>query len=145
MRVQAYRKVVELMCNHIVVVEPAVMSGTVRGRSTTRKPSVKRFVNRQKASIPVNAPNIEPKRNPRRDIIQRNRWAGNIWASTGCTSDISDKYDHPTVSTCVTNHCPSDGVCSDYWGPSGVTSKAEFAMQEGGLDFYDVSLIDGWV
>ena len=72
-------------------------------------------------------------------------WAGNIWASTGCTSDISDDYDHPTTETCVTNYCPRGGVCPDYSGPAGVTTKAEFALQEGGLDFYDVSVIDGSV
>ncbi|CAN0192521.1 unnamed protein product, partial [Laminaria digitata] len=70
-------------------------------------------------------------------------WVGNIWASTGCASDISADYDHPTTVTCVTNFCPNGGVCSDYFGPAGVTTKAEFALQEGGLDFYDVSIIDG--
>lgn len=71
------------------------------------------------------------------------RWAGNIWASTGCTSDISGDYDFPATSKCVTNNCPANGICQDYGGPTGVTTKAEFAMIEGGLDFYDVSIIDG--
>ncbi|CAM9484006.1 unnamed protein product, partial [Hapterophycus canaliculatus] len=72
-------------------------------------------------------------------------WAGNIWASTGCTSTISGDYgdDFPSTLNCVTNFCPTDGTCSDYSGPSGATTKAEFALLEGGLDFYDVSLIDG--
>ena len=77
--------------------------------------------------------------------VPLHRWAGNIWASTGCTSDVSGDYDHPTTETCVTNYCPSGGVCPDYSGPAGVTTKAEFALQEGGLDFYDVSVIDGSV
>ncbi|CAM9660137.1 unnamed protein product [Pylaiella littoralis] len=72
-------------------------------------------------------------------------WAGNIWASTGCTSAISEDYDHhfPSTARCVTNFCPQDGVCPDYSGPWGATTKAEFAMLEGGLDFYDLSVIDG--
>lgn len=75
------------------------------------------------------------------------RWAGNIWASTGCTSELSGDYDDtfPSTPKCVTNFCYADGTCSDYSGPSGVTTKAEFAMVESGLDFYDVSIIDGWV
>lgn len=72
------------------------------------------------------------------------RWAGNIWASTGCASDISDDYDDPVSEGCVTNYC-REGTCPDYFGPTGTTTKAEFALQEGGLDFYDVSVIDGYV
>ncbi|CAM9458444.1 unnamed protein product [Ectocarpus sp. 6 AP-2014] len=72
-------------------------------------------------------------------------WAGNIWASTGCTSELSTDYDDtfPSTPKCVTNFCHADGTCPDYSGPSGITTKAEFAMVESGLDFYDVSIIDG--
>eukprot|EP00752_Nemacystus_decipiens_P009533 g8521.t1 len=52
-------------------------------------------------------------------------WAGNIWVSTGCTSGISGDYDFPSSAKCVTNYCPADGVCPDYEGPSGATTKAE--------------------
>ena len=44
----------------------------------------------------------------------------------------------------MTNYC-REGTCPDYFGPTGTTTKAEFALQEGGLDFYDVSVIDGYV
>lgn len=71
------------------------------------------------------------------------RWAGNIFVSTGCASEISEDYDFPATPECVTNYCPGDGVCPDYRGPSGATTKAEFGMVEAGLDFYDVSIIDG--
>lgn len=73
------------------------------------------------------------------------RWAGNIWASTGCSSSFSEDYQFPSTTKCVTNFCPDGGVCPDYRGPSGVTTKAEFALLEGGYDFYDVSIIDGRV
>ena len=78
-------------------------------------------------------------------LVLLRRWAGNIWASTGCTSGISGYYEFPSTDKCVTNFCSTDGVCPDYEGPSGATTKAEFAMIEGGLDFYDVSIIDGRV
>lgn len=72
------------------------------------------------------------------------RWVGNIWASTGCSSEISGEYPHfPHSENCITNYCPDEGTCPDYLGPAGVCTKAEFALQEGGLDFYDVSIIDG--
>ena len=64
------------------------------------------------------------------------RWSGTLWASTGC-----DKIDG-----CATGICYSpdtDHVCPAYVGPSGPTTKAEFTLSDSGIDFYDVSNIDG--
>lgn len=64
------------------------------------------------------------------------RWSGTIWASTGC--DL--------VDGCATGVCYSpttEFVCPAYVGPGGPTTKAEFTLSDGGMDYYDVSAIDG--
>lgn len=62
-------------------------------------------------------------------------WDGRIWARTGC------KFDKKGNGSCETGACGSSLKCQ----ASGQTpaSLAEFNLP-GGLDFYDVSLVDGF-
>ncbi|XP_055960779.1 pathogenesis-related thaumatin-like protein 3.5 [Mercurialis annua] len=61
-------------------------------------------------------------------------WSGRIWARSGCN------FEKKGNGTCQTGACGSSLKCSD----SGQTpvSIAEFTLAE--LDFYDVSLVDGF-
>ncbi|XP_065847101.1 pathogenesis-related thaumatin-like protein 3.5 [Euphorbia lathyris] len=61
-------------------------------------------------------------------------WSGRIWGRTGC------KFDQNGNGTCQTGACGSDLKCK----ASGETpaSLAEFTLAA--LDFYDVSLVDGF-
>ncbi|XP_020237581.1 pathogenesis-related protein 5 [Cajanus cajan] len=61
-------------------------------------------------------------------------WSGRIWARTGC------KFDQSGSGQCQTGSCGSTLKCS----ASGKTpaSLAEFTLAQ--VDFYDVSLVDGF-
>ncbi|KAM1127072.1 hypothetical protein ACFX2B_041667 [Malus domestica] len=65
-------------------------------------------------------------------------WSGRIWARTGCT------FDEQGAGTCQTGDCGGRLEC----GGSGATPPAslfEITLGIGnGLDFYDVSIVDGY-
>ncbi|KAM1818063.1 hypothetical protein ACFX11_002279 [Malus domestica] len=65
-------------------------------------------------------------------------WSGRIWARTGCT------FDELGAGTCQTGDCGGRLEC----GGSGATPPAslfEITLGNGnGLDFYDVSIVDGY-
>ncbi|KAJ9174619.1 hypothetical protein P3X46_013246 [Hevea brasiliensis] len=61
-------------------------------------------------------------------------WSGRIWARTGCNFDKND------TGSCQTGSCGTSLNCS---GPSSPPNTiAEFTL--GDIDFYDVSLVDGF-
>jgi hypothetical protein len=66
-------------------------------------------------------------------------WNGRFWARTGCSTDGSGKF------TCATADCGTGQVaCNDNGGAPPV-SLAEFNLAaNGGQDFYDISLVDGF-
>uniref|UniRef100_A0A7E4VHF0 Thaumatin-like protein n=1 Tax=Panagrellus redivivus TaxID=6233 RepID=A0A7E4VHF0_PANRE len=64
-----------------------------------------------------------------------NDWtSGRIWARTGCDGNFN----------CDTGSCGNSEHCNGKWGAAG-PSLAEFGLHKWqGLDFYDVSLVDGF-
>ncbi|XP_068646838.1 thaumatin-like protein 1b [Aristolochia californica] len=65
-------------------------------------------------------------------------WSGRFWGRTQCTEDSTGKF------SCVTGDCGSGKVeCAG--GAAPPATLAEFTLNgSGGLDFYDVSLVDGY-
>lgn len=60
-----------------------------------------------------------------------NSWGGRIWGRTGCTGDAA--------GTCLTGDCTT--TCG---GPTTPTTLGEFTFNAyAGMDFYDVSMVDG--
>ncbi|KAG0476166.1 hypothetical protein HPP92_013007 [Vanilla planifolia] len=66
-------------------------------------------------------------------------WSGRIWARTGCAFDNSSR------GACATGDCGAGGVECSGKGAAPPVTLAEFTLGDGGgLDFYDVSLVDGY-
>lgn len=59
------------------------------------------------------------------------RWSGNLYGRTDCVG-----------LDCETGRCPG-GVCGPGVGPVGPTTLAELTLQADGIDYYDVSMING--
>ncbi|KAK1296038.1 Thaumatin-like protein 1 [Acorus calamus] len=67
-------------------------------------------------------------------------WSGRMWARTLCSSD-------PTTGNfvCSTGDCGSGKLACSGGGAAPPATLAEFTLAgSGGLDFYDVSLVDGY-
>uniref|UniRef100_A0A914YTR7 Thaumatin-like protein n=1 Tax=Panagrolaimus superbus TaxID=310955 RepID=A0A914YTR7_9BILA len=66
--------------------------------------------------------------------VPDNWTGGRIWARTGCDGNFN----------CETGGCGNSEKCNGKWGETGVT-LAEFGLNKWqNLDFYDVSLVDGF-
>lgn len=64
-------------------------------------------------------------------VTVANNWGGRIWGRTGCTTTAAGH--------CATGDCTS--VCD---GPNPPTTLGEFTFDAyAGMDFYDVSMVDG--
>ncbi|XP_010428504.1 PREDICTED: pathogenesis-related protein 5 [Camelina sativa] len=65
-------------------------------------------------------------------------WSGRFWARTSCNFDASGR------GTCVTGDC--GGVLKCIGGGEPPATLAEFTVgsSNAGMDFYDVSLVDGY-
>lgn len=67
-------------------------------------------------------------------------WSGRLWGRTLCSQD-------PTTGkfTCLTGDCGSSAVECSGGGAAPPATLAEFTLNgAGGLDFYDVSFVDGY-
>jgi len=66
-------------------------------------------------------------------------WGGRFWGRTHCSQDSTGKF------SCITGDCGSGKIeCSGNGGALPAT-LAEFTLDgAGGLDFFDVSLVDGY-
>ncbi|GKV46354.1 hypothetical protein SLEP1_g53339 [Rubroshorea leprosula] len=65
-------------------------------------------------------------------------WSGRMWARSGCTNS-DGKFQ------CATGDCASGQVTCNGAGPIPPESLVEFSIAaNGGQDFYDVSLVDGF-
>ncbi|XP_065855171.1 thaumatin-like protein 1 [Euphorbia lathyris] len=67
-------------------------------------------------------------------------WSGRLWGRTLCTQD-------PTTSkfSCITGDCGSSTIQCSGDGAAPPATLAEFTLNgANGLDFYDVSLVDGY-
>ncbi|XVF59783.1 hypothetical protein PTKIN_Ptkin07bG0303800 [Pterospermum kingtungense] len=66
-------------------------------------------------------------------------WSGRVWGRTLCTEDSSGKF------SCLTGDCGSSTLECSGDGAIPPATLAEFTLNgAGGLDFYDVSLVDGY-
>ncbi|KAK2656999.1 hypothetical protein Ddye_010051 [Dipteronia dyeriana] len=67
-------------------------------------------------------------------------WSGRFWGRTFCSQDATtNKF------TCVTGNCGSGTLECSGTGAAPPATLAEFTLNgAGGLDFYDVSLVDGY-
>uniref|UniRef100_A0ACD5ZGU4 Uncharacterized protein n=1 Tax=Avena sativa TaxID=4498 RepID=A0ACD5ZGU4_AVESA len=68
-------------------------------------------------------------------------WSGRLWARTGCAQDAATGR-----LVCATGDCGSGAAECAGAGASPPATLAEFTLggAGGGLDFYDVSLVDGY-
>ncbi|KAG2698336.1 hypothetical protein I3843_07G146900 [Carya illinoinensis] len=66
-------------------------------------------------------------------------WGGRFWGRTLCSNDSTDKF------SCVTGDCGSGKIECSGNGAAPPATLAEFTLDgSGGLDFFDVSLVDGY-
>lgn len=66
-------------------------------------------------------------------------WSGRLWGRTLCSTDSTGKF------SCTTGDCGSGTVECSGGGAAPPASLAEFTLNgANGLDFYDVSLVDGY-
>ncbi|CAJ1942347.1 unnamed protein product [Sphenostylis stenocarpa] len=66
-------------------------------------------------------------------------WSGRVWGRTLCSTDSAGKF------SCLTGDCGSSAVECNGGGATPPATLAEFTLNGGGgLDFYDVSMVDGY-
>nr|QIB84899.1 thaumatin-like protein [Panax notoginseng] len=66
-------------------------------------------------------------------------WSGRLWGRTLCSTDSTGKF------SCVTGDCGSEKIECAGSGAIPPATLAEFTLNgDAGLDFYDVSLVDGY-
>lgn len=66
-------------------------------------------------------------------------WSGRLWGRTFCSQDSTGKF------SCVTGDCGSSTLECSGGGAAPPATLAEFTLNGAdGLDFYDVSLVDGY-
>ncbi|CAI9272282.1 unnamed protein product [Lactuca saligna] len=66
-------------------------------------------------------------------------WSGRMWGRTLCSTDSTGRF------SCVTGDCGSGTVECNGSGAAPPTTLAEFTLNgANGMDFYDVSLVDGY-
>ncbi|GAA0141509.1 hypothetical protein LIER_02637 [Lithospermum erythrorhizon] len=66
-------------------------------------------------------------------------WSGRVWARSHCSTDPTGKF------SCITADCGSGKVECSGAGAIPPATLAEFTLNgDQGLDFYDVSLVDGY-
>ncbi|RDX72367.1 hypothetical protein CR513_48159, partial [Mucuna pruriens] len=66
-------------------------------------------------------------------------WSGRLWGRTLCSQDSTGKF------SCVTGDCASSTVECAGQNAAPPATLAEFTLNgAGGLDFFDVSLVDGY-
>nr|CAD7463425.1 unnamed protein product [Timema tahoe] len=71
-------------------------------------------------------------------VTTADNWAGRFWARTGC------RFDGNGIGPCDTGDCGNKLQCAGAGGVPPV-SLAEFTLNGyGGVDYYDLSLVDGF-
>ncbi|KAL6511864.1 Thaumatin-like protein 1 [Orobanche gracilis] len=74
-----------------------------------------------------------------RVIVAPSSWGGRFWGRTDCAEDFTGKF------TCQTGDCGSGKLECGGSGAAPPATLAEFTLDgSGGMDFYDVSLVDGY-
>ncbi|KAK4424069.1 Thaumatin-like protein 1 [Sesamum alatum] len=80
---------------------------------------------------------FELPRDSSRTFVAPAGWSGRFWGRTGCK--FSDES-----GSCQTGDCGSGQEECNGSGAAPPATLAEFTLGTGGLDFYDVSLVDGY-
>ncbi|KAL6640220.1 hypothetical protein ACP70R_022069 [Stipagrostis hirtigluma subsp. patula] len=66
-------------------------------------------------------------------------WSGRLWGRTLCSTDAAGRF------ACVTGDCGSGRLDCAGYGAAPPATLAEFTLDgHGGMDFYDVSLVDSY-
>ncbi|XP_057758700.1 thaumatin-like protein 1 isoform X1 [Arachis stenosperma] len=65
-------------------------------------------------------------------------WSGRFWGRTDC------KFDDQGKGSCATADCGSGEINCNGGGASPPATLAEFTLGTGSMDYYDVSLVDGY-
>ncbi|CAO2038473.1 unnamed protein product [Urochloa humidicola] len=74
-----------------------------------------------------------------RSVPAPHGWSGRLWGRTHCAADAAGKF------SCATGNCGSGHLECAGHGAKPPATLAEFTFDgHGGLDFYDVSLVDGY-
>ncbi len=74
-----------------------------------------------------------------KEIKVPSSWGGRFWGRTHCGEDSTGKF------TCVTGDCGSGKLECVGGGAAPPATLAEFTLDgSGGMDFFDVSLVDGY-
>jgi hypothetical protein len=73
-----------------------------------------------------------------RTVNVADNWAGRFWARTGCN------FNRNGQGRCVTGDCGNKLQCNGAGGVPPVTLAEVTLRGAGGLDYYDISLVDGF-
>jgi hypothetical protein len=74
-----------------------------------------------------------------RSMHAPHKWSGRMWGRTHCTTDSAGRF------SCATGNCGSGHLECAGHGAAPPATLAEFTLDgHEGLDFYDVSLVDGY-
>ncbi|XP_061978291.1 PR5-like receptor kinase [Populus nigra] len=74
-----------------------------------------------------------------KEIKTSDDWVGHLWGRTHCTEDDTGRF------SCITGDCGSGKIeCSTVPAGSSPVTMAEFKINNAGLDFFNVSLLDGY-
>ncbi|XP_028229149.1 thaumatin-like protein 1 [Glycine soja] len=88
-------------------------------------------------SLPVHTPGLVLQPGDTNTIQVPPTWSGRLWGRTLCSYNITGSF------TCVTGDCISSTV--ECGGATAPVTLAEFTLNgTGGLDYFDVSLVDGF-
>lgn len=87
---------------------------------------------------PLDTTGFALKKDESKAISVPTSWSGRLWGRTACAEDSTGKF------TCLTGDCGSGKIeCAG--GAAPPATLAEFTLNgANGLDFYDVSLVDGY-
>lgn len=74
-----------------------------------------------------------------KSVTTPTNWSGRMWGRTLCSTDSTGKF------TCLTGDCGSGQIECSGGGAAPPATLAEFTLAgSNGMDFYDVSLVDGY-
>ncbi|MQL95572.1 hypothetical protein Taro_028241 [Colocasia esculenta] len=127
------------LCLHLLLPIPGVLSATFTF-SNNCKHTVWPGLLSSAGSSPLSTTGFSLESGEDRSVSAPTGWSGRFWGRTHCSTDsATGKF------TCGTADCGSGTVECSGSGAAPPATLAEFTLDgSGGLDFYDVSLVDGY-